>query len=75
MITDRYGNELKKAKNKPTVMQSIYAWYVLNELVELGYLHNFQHERDDIVDYIYEVSAIIDKARKVIKERSDDNDI
>lgn len=69
MITDRDGKELKKAKNKPTVMQSINAWDVVNELVEIGYCHNFQHERDDIVDYIYDISAIIDKARKVIESK------
>lgn len=70
MITDRYGNELKKAKNKPTVMQSVNSWDIVNELIELGYCHNFQYDvREDIVDYIYEISAIIDKAIMVSQKR------
>ena len=69
MITDRYGNKLKKAKNKPTVMQSVNSWDIVNELTELGYCNNFQHERDDIVDYIYKVSSIIDKAMMVSEKR------
>ena len=69
MITDRYGNKLKKSKNKPTVMQAVNSWDIVNELTELGYCNNFQHERDDIVDYIYKVSSIIDKAMMISEKR------
>ena len=65
MIKDRYGNELKKADEKPTVMQSINSWDLVNELIELGYPHNFQHERTDIADYMFKVSGIIDKAFEI----------
>lgn len=64
-IKDRYKEPLKKAKQRPTLMQSIYAWALLNELLELGYPHNFQHERADLADYGYNISAIIDKAHKI----------
>lgn len=64
-ITDRYGHQLKMPKQKPTLLQSIYAWALLNELADLGYPHNFQHERADLADYGYNISAIIDKAHKI----------
>lgn len=64
-IKDRYKKPLKKAKQRPTLMQSVYAWALLNELLELGYPHNFQAERSDIADYGYGISAIIDKAFRI----------
>ena len=64
-IKDRYKRPLKKAKQRPTLMQSVYAWALLNELLELGYPHNFQAERGDIADYGYSISAIIDKAFRI----------
>lgn len=64
-IKDRYKRPLKKAKQHPTLMQSVYAWALLNELLELGYPHNFQAERSDIALYGYSISAIIDKAFKI----------
>ena len=64
-IKDRYKKPLKKAKQRPTLMQSVYAWALLNELLELGYPHNFQAERSDIADYGYSISAIIDKAFRI----------
>lgn len=65
VIKDRYESPLKEPKQRPTLMQSIYAWALLNELLELGYPHNFQHERADLADYGYNISAIIDKAHKI----------
>ena len=50
-------------------MQSVNSWDIVNELTELGYCNNFQHERDDIVDYIYKVSSIIDKAMMISENR------
>ena len=44
MIKDRYGKELKKSEYMPTIQQSIDSWALVNELIELGYCHNFQHE-------------------------------
>lgn len=70
-ITDRYGHKLKKPKEKPTVAQSLAAWWLLNELLEIGYPHNFQGERPDIKSYMYDASSLIDKALK-IKEMSDE---
>lgn len=64
-IKDRYKRPLKEPKERPTLMQSIYAWALLNELLELGYPHNFQAERSDLADYGYNISAIIDKAHKI----------
>lgn len=65
-ITDRYGNGMKLDNvNKPTVQQSIDSWVLLNELCELGYPHNFQHEEPWVVEYCYDVSRIIDKAMKI----------
>ena len=65
MIKDRYGYALKKADKKPTVTQSINSWDLVNELIEIGYPHNFQHERTDIADYMFKVSGIIDKAFEI----------
>lgn len=68
-ITDRYGNELKAPEHKPTLQQSLDAWALLNELLELGYPHNFQHEAPHISNYLFDLSALIDKALKIKKER------
>lgn len=70
-ITDRYGDSLKEPEEKPTLAQSIQAWALLNELIELGYPHNFQHEAPHISGYLYGLSALIDKAFK-IKRSVDD---
>lgn len=79
-IKDRYKRPLKKAKQRPTLMQSVYAWALLNELLELGYPHNFQAERSDIADYGYGISAIIDKAFRIrdledLPERRREHDV
>lgn len=66
-ITDRYGEPLKEFAQKPTLVQAIYAWYLLNELLELGYPHNFQHEKPHISNYLFDLSALIDKAFKIKK--------
>lgn len=67
-ITDRYGNELKTPEHNPTLRQSLDAWALLNELLELGYPHNFQHEAPHISGYLFDLSALIDKAIKIQKE-------
>lgn len=64
-ITDRYGNALKDPEQNPTLQQSLDAWALLNELLELGYPHNFQHEAPNISGYLFDISALIDKARKI----------
>lgn len=64
-ITDRYKNALKKPKESPTLAQSVQAWALLNELLELGYPHNFQHEAPHISNYLFDLSALIDKALKI----------
>jgi hypothetical protein len=62
MVTDRYGEKLKNPDCRPSVQQSIDSWALTNELIELGYCHNFQQERNDISNYIYKISSLIDKA-------------
>lgn len=69
-ITDRYGNELKKPEQKTTVQQSLDAWALLNELLELGYPHNFQHTEPWVSGYLFDLSALIDKAFKIKREVS-----
>lgn len=71
-ITDRYGNALKQPEHKPSVQQSLDAWALLNELLDLGYPHNFQHEAPHISNYLFDLSALIDKALKIKKEVSED---
>lgn len=71
-ITDRYGNALKEPEQKPSLQQSLDAWALLNELIELGYPHNFQREKPHISNYLFDLSALIDKALKI--KRSGDND-
>lgn len=41
---------------------------LINELLDLGYPHNFQHEAPWVVDYLYKLTEIIKKAFKA-KER------
>ena len=67
-ITDRYGNELKQFEQKPTLQQSLDSWALLNELIELGYVHNFQNGDRWVVNYLYDLSALIDKAFKIKRE-------
>lgn len=52
-------------KQKPSVQQSLDAWALLNELIKLGYPHNFQHEAPHISGYLYDISALIDKAYEI----------
>ena len=73
-ITDRYGTALKQPEQKPSVQQSLDSWALLNELLGLGYPHNFQHEAAHISGYLYDISALIDKAYKIKREVSDDWD-
>lgn len=37
---------------------------LINELLNLGYPHNFQHEAPWVVDYLYSLTEIIKKAFK-----------
>lgn len=71
-ITDRYGNELIRPDQKPTFDQALDSWALLNELIELGYPHNFQHEAPHISGYLFDLSALIDKALKI--KRGENND-
>ena len=64
-VIDRYGKELEFTDKKPTVEQAVLSWWLINELITIGYPHNFQGERSDIRNYMYDVSSLIDKARKI----------
>ena len=65
-ITDRYGNALKQTEQKPTVQQSLDAWALLNELLELDYPHNFQHEPLWIVQYMKAITKVVSMAYEVL---------
>ena len=52
---------------KPTLAQSIASWNILNDLIDLGYPHNFQGELPHIRDYMYQITEIIDNAYEVKK--------
>lgn len=69
-ITDRYGNKIKVPEKKPTLKQSICAWGLVNELANIEYPHNFQRERADIRDFIYSMSALMDKARAIQEDEN-----
>lgn len=73
-VIDRYGKELEFTDKKPTVEQAVLSWYLVNELINLGYPHNFQAERSDIRNYMYDASSLIDKARIIVnfKESEDE---
>jgi hypothetical protein len=71
-ITDRYGNELIRPDEKPTFDQALDSWALVNELLKLGYPHNFQYEEPHISNYLFDLSALIDKTLKI--KRSGDND-
>ena len=73
-ITDRYGKELKTAEQNPTLQQSLDAWALLNELLALGYPHNFQKEAPHISGYLYDLSALSDKAFKIKREDANGTD-
>ena len=64
-INDRYGISLSNPKTKATLDQSLLSGWLINELITIGYPHNFQGERSDIRNYMYDVSSLIDKARKI----------
>jgi len=51
----------------PTLAQSIAAWHIVCDLVELGYPHNFQREMPHIRNYMYKVSDLVDRAMAVKK--------
>ena len=59
--------ELQALYGKPTVMEGITAYYLLRQLSDMAkkveYMHNFQREREDIVDYVRKTHQIL----KVLK--------
>lgn len=54
-----------KTYPKPTVAQSIEAWHLMLDLIEVGYPHNFQLERFDLRDFCYDISDLIKRAYKI----------
>lgn len=60
---------------KPTLAQSIASWHILNDLIDLGYPHNFQGEMPHIRNYMEKITEIIDNAKEVKKgvERYEDH--
>lgn len=55
--------EFQEMYGKPTIEQAVRAFYTLAALKEeaskIEYMHNFQYERWDIVDYIYDTHEIL----------------
>lgn len=55
--------ELQKQYGMPTVMEAINAYYILRQLADMAarvdYMHNFQRERSDIVDYVKKTHPIM----------------
>ena len=55
--------ELQCKYGKPTINDSIAAYYLLCQLADMAaeveYMHNFQRERSDIVDYVYKTDRIV----------------
>lgn len=64
-ITDRFGNELRKPIRNSTQGQAELSFALMDELLDIGYCHDYQNERYDIVEYINRISYLIDKARKI----------
>jgi len=56
---------IKKDYPKPTIEQCIASWHLVLDLIELGYPHNWQHERSDIVAYMREASKIVKQAHDI----------
>lgn len=48
--------ELQARYGQPTLMEALNAYYLLRQLADMAagveYMHNFQRERSDIVDYV-----------------------
>lgn len=57
---------------RPTLQQSIDAWCVLNDLIELGVPHNFQHEAPHIRSYMYKVGYIVQDAIRISRDGNND---
>lgn len=58
---------MQQKYGKPTLSDAVNAYYILAALYEMAekveFMHNFQLERSDIVDYVYKTHPII----KVLK--------
>ena len=59
--------ELQTLYGKPNMMEAVTAYYLLRQLSDMAakveYMHNFQRERSDIVDYVRKTHPIL----KVLK--------
>lgn len=59
--------ELQARYGQPTLMEALNAYYLLRQLADMAagveYMHNFQRERSDIVDYVKGTHKIL----KVLK--------
>jgi hypothetical protein len=59
--------ELQARYGKPNLMEAINAYYLLRQLADMAagveYMHNFQRERSDIVEYVRKTHPIM----KVLK--------
>lgn len=73
MLANEKLLELQNKYGKPTITEAINAYYLLRQLGDMaaavGYMHNFQRERSDIVDYVRKTHPII----KVLKGDWDGN--
>lgn len=58
----------------PTIDQALEAWALLNDLLEIGYPHNFQHEAPHIRSYMFKIAGIVDKAYKIKRGSKKDHE-
>ena len=72
MATEKL-NELQTRYGKPTVSEAVNAYYLLRQLADMAagveYMHNFQRERSDIVEYVRKTHPIM----KVLKGDANGN--
>ena len=68
--------ELQKRYGMPTVTEAINAYYLLRQLADMAarveYLHNFQRERSDIVDYVKGTHEILKVLKGDLNGKSQD---
>ena len=56
----------------PTLNQSLEAWCLLNDLIKVGYPHNFQREAPHIKNYMYAISDLVKDAIHIRDGKEDE---
>lgn len=66
-IRDWYGVALREPEEKPTLIQCVSAWALVNELADLGYPMPIRGLPRKADVYNLQLIRVIDKARAVIR--------